>query len=229
MGFYERYVFPWIIEQIDGPEIQELRARCVAAARGDVLEIGLGTGKTVSHYGSSVRTLTAIEPNCGMRRRLDARLATAPLPVRLVQASGESLPFQDAQFDSVVVSLVLCSVQQPERVLAEIWRVLRPGGRFCYFEHVASDNPKHRRWQDRLNWLQRWIGCGCNLNRETESAICAAGFQIEDNERRVSKDMPIQPEWFPLVRGVGVRPETATNAGREIRGKAEQSTPRTPS
>lgn len=205
MGLYAKYVFPWILEHVEGPEINELRGRCAEAAAGDVLEIGLGTGKTLHHYTSNVRSLTAIEPNVGMRKKLAERMAAAPIPITLVEAAGEKLPFDEARFDSVVLSLVMCTVDDPSRVLAEIRRVLKPGGRFHFFEHVASTTPKYRGWQDRLNWLQRIIGCGCNLNRDTESEIIQAGFEMESVERRISKDMPLVPELFPLVCGVAVK------------------------
>jgi ubiquinone/menaquinone biosynthesis C-methylase UbiE len=203
---YSRYVFPWILERIEGPEIHELRRRCVSEAGGDVLEIGLGTGKTLPHYGRAVRSLTAVEPNVGMRRALESRIAAAGVPVQLVQAAGERLPFDDERFDCVVLSLVLCTVDDPQATLGEIRRVLKPGGRCTFFEHVASEDAKSRRWQNRLNWIQRIVGCGCNLNRDSERAMRDAGFRIESAERRISRDMPINPRLFPFVLGVAVKP-----------------------
>lgn len=205
MGWYETRVFPWIIERIEGPEIRELRQACVGQARGDVLEIGLGTGKTLEHY-PQINSLSAVEPNAGMMRQLEPRIAAAPFPVHLAQSRGESLPFPDSAFDSVVVSLVLCSVRDPAQVLAEARRVLRPGGRLHFFEHVASHDARVRKWQDRLNGLQRWIGCGCNLNRPAEKLIEEAGFAMAGVERRILRDMPIWPALFPMVCGVAETP-----------------------
>lgn len=201
MGLYEKYVFPWILEQIEGPEIRAMRQACVAPAQGDVLEIGLGTGKTIPEYGPAVRSLSAVEPNIGMRKRLDERIASASFPIDLVESAGESLPYQDDQFDSVVVSLVLCSVREPTAVIAEIRRVLKPGGTFHFFEHVANDDPSVRRWQNRMNWLQRIVGCGCNLNRDTRQAIEAGGFEITSMERCITTDISSVPHWFPFIFG----------------------------
>lgn len=199
MGWYERKVFPWILERIDGPEIQALRSRCVARAEGRVLEIGLGTGKTLPHYGPNVESLVALEPRIGMTPSLRERLSGASFPVEVVEAAGESIPFRDESFDAVVISMVLCSVDLPSQVLAEVSRVLRPGGRFHFLEHVASEKPSYLKWQHRLNGLQRIIGCGCNLNRRTVDEVQTAGLIIEEMERHVSKEMPFIPELFPLV------------------------------
>lgn len=227
MGLYSRYVFPWILERIEGPEIHELRRRCVSEAGGDVLEVGLGTGKTLPHYSPAVRSLTAVEPNVGMRRALERRIAAANVPVELVQAAGERLPFDDERFDCVVLSLVLCTVDDPQATLQEVGRVLKPGGRCAFFEHVASDQPKYRRWQNRLNWLQRIIGCGCNLNRDSERTMRDAGFQIESAERRISRDMPLNPHLFPFVLGVAVKPPVTpqTRVVTATSGPPETRTP----
>jgi ubiquinone/menaquinone biosynthesis C-methylase UbiE len=201
MGIYERFIFPWILEQLDGPEITALRAQCIGEAAGDVLEIGLGTGKTLPHYSPKVISLTAVEPNLGMKSRLDRRIAEASFPVDVQIGTGESLPFEDQRFDSVCVSLVLCSARDPLQVVREIRRVLKPGGTFHFFEHVASTDEATRRWQNRLNGIQRWIGCGCHLNRPTSETIVSAGMKIESLDRRISKEMPIAPSLFPLIVG----------------------------
>lgn len=201
MGLYERFIFPWILEQIEGPEITSLRAQCVGGASGEVLEIGLGTGKTLPHYSPLVTSLTAIEPNPGMKSILERRIAETSFPVDVHIVTGESLPFDDRRFDSACVSLVLCSAQDPLQVVREIRRVLKPGGTFHFFEHVSSTDEGIRRWQNRLNGLQRWIGCGCHLNRPTSETIESAGMKIESLDRRISKEMPIAPSLFPLIVG----------------------------
>lgn len=202
MGLYERYVFPWILERIDGPEIQRLRKECLVGVEGNVLEIGLGTGMMLPHYPATIHSLTAVEPNVGMKRRLNERIAIAPFPVHLHEATGESLPFPDDRFDAVVVALVLCSVSDPARVLQEIRRVLRPGGTYHFLEHVISDNPAYVKWQHRLNGLQRLIGCGCNLNRPTGRYIAEAGFEISTLDRQVAREMPLAPDLFPFIAGI---------------------------
>jgi ubiquinone/menaquinone biosynthesis C-methylase UbiE len=199
-------IFPWILERIDGPEIQAMRTQCVANAEGHVLEIGLGTGKTLPLYSPRVTSLAAIEPFLGINDTLRQRMNDVSFPIELRRAAGESIPFEQDRFDSVVVSLVLCSVRDSEQVLAEIHRVLKPGGRLLFFEHVASEEPGHRRWQERLNPLQRWVGCGCNLNRSTAETIQRAGFTIEQLDRRISREMPLLPNLFPLIVGSARKP-----------------------
>jgi len=202
MGLYSDLIFPWLVDRVEGPEVYALRERCVRGAAGNVLEIGFGTGKTLPYYGDAVRSLTVVEPSKGMNRRVRKRIRESPLTVDLVPLPGERLPFADETFDCVVVAMTLCSVSDQKRVLAEMHRVLKPEGRYHFLEHVASTDPNVRRSQDRLNALSRFIGCGCNLNRETEQLIEESGFQIEEIERLVSKDMPVRPELYPVIRGV---------------------------
>jgi ubiquinone/menaquinone biosynthesis C-methylase UbiE len=202
MGLYSDIIFPWLIDRAEGPEVYTLRERCVRAAAGNVLEIGFGTGKTLAYYGEAVRSLTVVEPSKGMNRRVKKRLRQSSLPVELAAIAGERLPFADETFDSVVVTMTLCTVKDQAHVLAEMHRVLKAEGRYHFLEHVASSNPKVRRSQNRLNSLSRLVGCGCNLNRETEQAIQTSGFRIDEIERLVSKDMPIRPELYPVILGV---------------------------
>jgi ubiquinone/menaquinone biosynthesis C-methylase UbiE len=210
MGLYSEVIFPWLIDRVEGPEIYALRERCVRTAAGNVLEIGFGTGKTLPYYGADVRSLTVVEPSAGMGRRARNRIRESSVPVELIKLPGERLPFADATFDGVVVTMTLCTVSDQAQVLAEIQRVLKPGGRYHFLEHVASCDPKARRTQQRLNSLSRLVGCGCNLNRETEQAIVRSGFLIDEIERLVSKDMPIHPELYPIILGVARNPrETA--------------------
>jgi ubiquinone/menaquinone biosynthesis C-methylase UbiE len=209
MGLYSDIIFPWLIDRVEGPEIYALRERCVRAAAGNVLEIGFGTGKTLPYYGAEVLSLTVVEPSAGMGRRARNRIRESAVPVELVKLPGERLPFADDTFDSVVVTMTLCTVSDQAQVLAEMQRVLKPGGRYHFLEHVASGDPKVRRTQDRLNSLSRLVGCGCNLNRETEQAIMSSGFQIDEIERLVSNDMPVRPECYPIILGLARKSQPA--------------------
>ena len=200
MSFYEEVVFPWFLDWFEGPEIRALRARCVAGARGRVLEIGFGTGGTLPHYGSEVESITAVEPSGGMNRRARERIERSEIPVTIVPQAGEGLPFEDRSFDTVVTSLVLCSVSDPKQVLMETRRVLRADGRYQFLEHVAATEAGPRRWQERLNGLSRVLGCGCNLNRETEAMIRDAGFRIARIDREHSRAMPVT-SLYPLIVG----------------------------
>jgi ubiquinone/menaquinone biosynthesis C-methylase UbiE len=178
----------------------ELRARLLRPLRGDVLEIGAGTGLNLPHYRDAA-TVVLTEPDSAMRRRLASRLPTATVPVELVDAAAEDLPFPDGSFDVVVCTLVLCTVVDPDRALAEIKRVLRPDGELVLVEHVRGQ-ARLARWQDRLTPLWTRIGAGCHPNRDTRSAVERAGF-----DWRHVKSYQHQPNWLPtspVLEGVAV-------------------------
>lgn len=208
MGLYSETVFPWLLDKALGhPNIMRRRQALVSGAQGEVLEIGFGSGATLPFYDpAKVTSLTVVEPSEGMNRRAAAHLAQSPVPIRSVPGAGERLPFDDASFDTVVCCLTLCSVQDVGKVLAEVRRVLKPGGRFLFLEHVLSDDPERQRWQRRLNPIQKVVGVGCNLNRPSAELVKAAGFQLDP--------MPVQEEerafgalkkLTPLVMGAAVR------------------------
>ncbi len=176
------------------------RERLIPQAGGDVLEIGGGTGVNVDLYGTEVATLTLTEPEPPMARRLERRLGERTPPPKLLRAPAEELPFEDDSFDAAVSTLVLCTVADQGRALRELHRVLRPGGRLLFIEHVRSDEPRLARWQDRLNGLQRRIGHGCNCNRTTLDAIARAGFSVTQLERDELHKAP--PIVRPLVVGM---------------------------
>ncbi len=153
----------------------ERRARLLKGARGAVLEIGGGTGANLPYY-RDVERVTVTEPDPFMRKRLGTKLADVPVEVSV--AGTEALPFPEGSFDTVVTALVLCTVQDQGSALEEIWRVLRPGGRLLFIEHVRATGATAR-WQDRIEPLWGRIFGGCHPNRETVAAIGEAGFEIE--------------------------------------------------
>ncbi len=157
------------------------RAGLVAQAGGDVLEIGAGTGANLGHYRDATRVMAA-EPDPAMRARLARHLSRAMVPVEVADAPAERLGFPDESFDTVVSTLVLCSVVDPDAALAEIRRVLRPGGRLLVLEHVRGEG-RRARWQDRVTPLWRRVGAGCHPNRDTGAAIVRAGFHLDHAER----------------------------------------------
>ena len=160
-------------------------------ARGDVLEIGAGTGANIPFYKDDVN-LTVVEPNPYMEKILMRKAAKSGRRVNFVRHQGESMPFPDASFDSVVTTLVLCMVDDLPKVVMEARRVLRPGGTLYFYEHVGSDNPSRRRWEDRLNPIWRCMTTGCNLNRDIESAIREAGFgQVDLTAFDLSVGLPL--------------------------------------
>lgn len=178
--------------QFDRKGFGERRARLVGDLEGEVLEIGAGTGLNVPHYRRAQR-LVALEPDGAYGRRLRERAGAAGLPVEVVVGRAESLPFPDESFDHAVASIALCSVDDLDRSLAEIRRVLRPGGSLVFVEHVRGEG-RVGRWQDRLTPLQRRVADGCHLNRDTAAAIVRAGFHLEEIERFAL------PAGHPLVR-----------------------------
>lgn len=179
------------------------RESLLGSAAGHLLEIGGGTGANLPYYGRHVAGLVITEPEEPMARRLERRLSASRLPARLCRAHAEQLPFRDESFDAVVCTLVLCTVRDPMRALAEVRRLLKPRGRLLFIEHVRSDDSAVARWQDRLRGSWACIGCGCQCNRRTVESIRGAGFSIADLRRDV---LPWAPSIVrPLIVGTAVR------------------------
>lgn len=185
--------------------LQQWRAELLAGLRGDVLEVGAGTGVNLPFYPPGLTRLVLSEPDRHMRRQLKAkRQPTDAVPWELSDASLDDLPFPADAFDAVVGTLVLCSVPRPAQALAEIHRVLKPGGRFVFLEHVAAeDRPGRLRWQRRVEPLWKRLAGGCHLTRRTADAIIAAGFAIPTIKREsMRKAWPLVR---PTIRGVAVK------------------------
>jgi ubiquinone/menaquinone biosynthesis C-methylase UbiE len=180
-------------------ELAGMRRRLIGDAAGTTVEIGAGTGPNLSHYGSGISRLVLVEPDHHMAVRLRRRVAASRPDAVVVEATAESLPFEDESFDTAVVTAVLCTVGDPAAALAEIRRVLRPGGRLLFAEHVRSDNPRLARWQDRLRAPWGVLANGCRPNRETLATIRSSGLEVERLERG---ELPKAPAIVrPLVIG----------------------------
>lgn len=179
------------------------RRELLAGAGGDVLEIGGGTGANAALYGSDVRSLTITEPEEPMVRRLRQRIDELRPGATVLRAPAEELPFDDASFDVAVSTLVLCTVDDQPRALRELRRVLRPGGRLLFMEHVRADDERLARWQDRMLPINTRLLCGCHCNRPTLDGIVAAGFEVTALSRGSIPHAP--PIVRPLVVGVAER------------------------
>lgn len=183
----------------------ETRARLLAGAAGRTLELGAGTGLNARHYPPALEALTLTEPFEPMAKRLRERYERErpELAADVVGTPAERLPFDSGRFDTVVSTLVLCSVTDPEAALSEVARVLRPGGSFLFFEHVRSPDPSLARWQDRLHGPWFAFGHGCHCNRDTLSAIERSPLEIDRVERDRSPSPPIVS---PTIEGRALRP-----------------------
>ena len=179
------------------------RAELLAGARGATLEVGAGTGLNLPNYPAAVTDLVLAEPDRHMARRLRARLADAGRPAEVVEAPAERLPFEDGRFDTAVVTLVLCTVPDAARALEEIARVLKPGGRLLFLEHVRARQPRLAVWQDRLERPWGWVAGGCHPNRDTVAALEASPLSVESADPGELPKAP--PIVRPLVVGVAVR------------------------
>ena len=186
MGLYAKHLLPRLIDCGCAQEpMAKVRAAYVSRARGRVLEIGFGTGHNLSHYATgkdAPESLFAVEPAADIAKRARERLAATALPVEVSHASAEELPVEDRSFDTVVSTWMLCSVPNVYRCLAELRRVLKPGGRLIFAEHGASPEPMIARWQRRIEPLWKVIGGGCHLSRSADLLIANAGFRINELE-----------------------------------------------
>ncbi|MCV7408228.1 methyltransferase type 11 [Mycobacterium florentinum] len=165
------------------------RRTVVSSARGRVVEIGAGTGLNIAHYSDGIDDLVLMEPEPAMRRKLARRLRRHARPARIVNAPAECLPLTDESVDTVVSTLVLCTVEDPERALREIARVLRPGGQLLFVEHVRANSRLLAAWQDYLFRPWRAFAGGCCCNRPTAELMRACGFAV-DAEEAVWRGMP---------------------------------------
>ena len=210
------------IARVDKAGLRAMRERLLAGASGDVLEIGGGTGANLPCYGPAVRSLTITEPQPPMLRRLERAVREHGAgqhgagqhgpEAKVLRAPAEDLPFDDDSFDVAVSTLVLCGVDDQPRALRELHRVLRPGGRLLFIEHVRSADPGTSRLQDRMNWLNRLVVC-CDCNRPTLDTIRGVGFTVAQVEDTVLPKAP--PFARPAILGSATAPATAPRAQQD--------------
>ncbi|GAB3540385.1 methyltransferase domain-containing protein [Noviherbaspirillum agri] len=181
-NWYERHILPYLLDLACGiGPVRKQRDKVVPIATGRVLEIGIGTGLNLPHYDRKhINTVTGLDPGVEMHRLARKRAQEAGISVELVGLSAERIPFDDASFDTVLVTYSLCTIPDPVAALKEMRRVLKPGGRLIYCEHGLADDPSVQAWQHRLTpWWSKIAG-GCHLDRDIPALLREAGFRSAD-------------------------------------------------
>ena len=183
MGFYSRVIVPRLIDwSMSGPEFAKYRKQVLSRARGEVLEIGFGTGLNLPHYPRTVQKICTADPNPGMSSLALKKIKASAIPVEQHTMSSEQLPFDDGSFDTVVSTWTLCSIANVEQALKEIRRMLKPEGQFLFIEHGLSPDPKVQVWQHRLTPLQKKLADGCHFDRNIKQLIETQGFDFQNLE-----------------------------------------------
>jgi ubiquinone/menaquinone biosynthesis C-methylase UbiE len=180
MGFYAHYILPRLTDlAMRNKESARLRADWIRHARGDVLEVGIGSGLNLPFYSLEVQRVYGVDPSIELQRMARQRAAAVPLQVEfLSQSAEEPLPLANASIDTVVVTWSLCSIANAPKALRQVKRVLKADGRLIFLEHGRSPDPGVVAWQDRLTPIWKRVAGGCHLNRKIDELITAAGFQI---------------------------------------------------
>jgi ubiquinone/menaquinone biosynthesis C-methylase UbiE len=203
MGWYRDRVLPHLIDRACGTaELRPWRAAAVDGLRGDVVEIGFGSGRNVPLYPADVRVVYAIEPASVARRLAEPRVAASPVRIEHIGLHGESIPLADGSCDAALSTFTLCTIADVDAALAEVRRVLRAGGRLHFLEHGASPDASVAAWQRRIEPMQKLMADGCHLTRDPVAMVTGAGFRIE----RVTSSYAEGPKpWSWFSQGVAVR------------------------
>lgn len=188
-----------ILKGTEDAGMREKRREVLAQARGRTIDVGAGTGANLGLFPDGLTGITMAEPDPHMTKRLREKIAATGAEVELVEAGAEKLPVADDSFDTVVFTLVLCTVPDPAAALAEAARILKPGGQMLFVEHVRADDPGVARWQDRLERPWKFFADGCRCNRDTVANIEASPLTVDHVEHgELPKSPPIVK---PLVWG----------------------------
>lgn len=180
MGLYSKYLLPHVIDlAMRNPETRRLREVWIPQARGDVLEVGIGSGLNLGFYSHQVSRVYGVDPSLELQRM--ARKRAGPIDVEfLLQSAENSLPLPSGSIDTVVLTWTLCSIPDPRKALIEMKRVLKSDGRLIFIEHGRAPDSGVAAWQDRITPIWKHIGGGCHLNRKTDEIIQEAGFRIAE-------------------------------------------------
>ena len=190
VGAYERWVLPRLIDlAMRNKEATRYRKKVIPQATGNVLEVGIGSGLNLPFYGPGVRHLYALEPSPELRRMAGRRTGEAGFGVEFLDRSAEEIPLERASVDTVVTTWTLCTIPDAARALAEMKRVLKPGGTLLFVEHGLAPDARVQKWQHRLNPLWNRIGGGCNLDRKIDDLIARSGFRLGKLETEYIKGL----------------------------------------
>ncbi len=183
MGLYEKYILPKCLNlAMKAPAMTKLRSKLVPMAEGRVLEVGIGSGLNLPFYTDAVH-VTGIDPSAELQVYAQDIAGTLGMDVEFLTQAGESISADDNSFDSVVMTWTLCTIPEPDSALAEIRRVLKPGGKVIFAEHGEAPDKSVQKWQNRINPIWNVIGGGCNLNRQIEQLYEGNGFAFADVEK----------------------------------------------
>lgn len=180
MGFYSNFLMPRCIDLVmSEPILSKYRQELLSEVSGNILEIGFGTGLNLPYYSNLVQKITAIDNNPGMKKFARDRISCSKVNIDYCVIDSENIPVESASFDGIVSTWTLCSIKQVDRAIAEIYRLLKPGGKFFFIEHGLSADNGIQVWQNRLNPLQKIIADGCHLNRQIEVIVAKQFNSIE--------------------------------------------------
>jgi ubiquinone/menaquinone biosynthesis C-methylase UbiE len=204
VGFYSRVIFPRLCDfGLDRPFLAEHRQQLLANAEGEVLEIGFGSGLNLPYYPKAVRRITIVDPNVGMHRLAQRRINQTQIEIDQRLHSGEQLPFEDNSFDCMISTFTLCSIANVNQAILEGFRVLRPGGRFLFFEHGLSPEASVQKWQRRLNWLQMRLADGCRLDRNIKELVADQPFSAIECREFYLENTPKSHGY--VYRGIAIK------------------------
>ena len=203
VGFYEEQVLPRVIDVVlGGAPYRPVRSRVATPLEGEVLEVGFGSGRNVPYYPAAVTRVRAVDPAIVGRKLAAKRVSASSVPVEYVGLDGQELPLDDAAVDHVLTTWTLCTIPDVDAALAEIRRVLRPGGALHFLEHGRSDDPKVARRQDRFTPIQRRVAGGCHVNRRIDDLVARSGLEITELERYT---MPGPRVFTTMYEGVATK------------------------
>jgi len=191
MGFYDKFILPRLMNLMMGNRFMKAeRQKCLAGVSGTVLEVGFGSGHNLPFYPAGVLRVVAVDPSRESAKLAKKRIAEARFPVEYLPLEGERIASPDHSFDCVVSTFTLCSIAEPLAALAQMRRVLKPGGKLFFAEHGLSRDESVQRWQHRLNRIQNRICGGCNLNRDIRRMVAEAGFELDQVDQYYMQGAP---------------------------------------